>query len=261
MRRIDDNRVGVHRVPDLPARRGGEGAESPMQVPTTEPPESLPDEAIIARVRAGEKGLFEVLMRRNNRRLYRAARAIVGRLGEDEVVDVVQEAYVRAYLHLGDFAGRARFSTWLTRIAVYEALARLRKRRDEGAEGARRREEAEEMERPADDMGDPEQRAADGELRAALEAAIDALPEHYRVVFVLRAVEELSVAETAECLDIPEETVKTRLFRARALLQGRLGPRVDRAATAAFAFDGARCDRIVAAVLARIERLDGGASS
>lgn len=212
--------------------------------------EDLSDEAIVARVLAGDRALFELLMRRNNRRLYRVARAILGRDAEAE--DVVQEAYVRAFTHLGAFEGRARFSTWLTRIAVYEALACRRRRRTEGAAAAAREEEEELMQWPTRGAADPEQSAAGAELRRVIEASVDALPEHYRVVFMLRAVEELSVAETAECLEIPEETVKTRLHRARGLLRERLLARVEAGAAGAFAFDGARCDRIVAAVLARV---------
>ncbi len=208
------------------------------------------DEELVARVLAGDVDLFEVLMRRNNRRLYRAARGVLGGADEDEVLDVVQDAYVRAFAHLGDFAGRARFSTWLTRIAVYEALARRRRRA--ASDRLTGSEEDDAMERPGEPTADPERRAAGAELRRTIEAAVDALPEGFRAVFMLRAVEELSVAETAECLGIPEDTVKTRLHRARSMLQGALIAQVDAAAPTAFDFDGVRCDRIVSSVLGRL---------
>lgn len=214
------------------------------------------DEEVVAQVLAGRLDVFEVLMRRHNRRLYRAVRGVLGGADDDEVLDVVQDAYVRAYTHLRDFAGRSRFSTWLTRIAVYEALARRRGRQrlDRSATAG---EEDGAMERTGDRAADPEQRAAGAELRRAIEAAVDALPEGFRAVFMLRAVEEMSVAETAECLDIPEDTVKTRLHRARALLQGALLARAEADTPAAFGFDGARCDRVVAGVLARLRSAEG----
>jgi RNA polymerase sigma-70 factor (ECF subfamily) len=207
---------------------------------------SATDEEIVARVRAGERALFEHVMRRYNQRVYRAARAILR--DDHEAEDVMQEAYVRAYEHLGEFEGRARFSTWLLRIAVHEALARLRRaKRFEPLTG-----ESEEPSMSTQRPASPEQSASDQEMRALLEQAIDALPDDFRAVFVLRAVEELSGAETAECLGIPEETVKTRLFRARGRLQeailGTLEPKLPRA----FEFQRPRCDRIVAAVLRRI---------
>jgi RNA polymerase sigma-70 factor, ECF subfamily len=206
------------------------------------------DEEVIARVRGGEVDLFEIVMRRYNQRLYRTVRAILR--DDDESVDVMQEAYVNAYAHLGDFSGRARFSTWLTRIAVHEALARLRRRRR--------------VEPLADETGDltmvslspgPEDHASDGELREFLESAVDQLPEAFRTAFVLRSVEHLSVAETAEILGIPEETVKTRHHRARERLQNALTDRVGAALPALFGFHRPRCDKVVANVLARIREL------
>jgi RNA polymerase sigma-70 factor (ECF subfamily) len=207
------------------------------------------DEAVVRRVLGGEPELFEVIMRRYNQRLYRTARAILK--VDDEAEDVMQDAYVRAYSHLRDFSGAATFGGWLTRITVNEALARLRKRKrfdslddhdhhDEGTMAAHDRS--------------PEEGASDGELRSVLESAIDALPESFRTVFVLRAVEEMTTHETAECLDIPEDTVKTRLFRARALLQKELTTRIESTTTDAFRFERPRCDRLVARVLARVGR-------
>ncbi len=218
-----------------------------MQTVTSPATSTLTDEQVVARVRAGETQLFELVMRRYNRRIYRAARAILRDDGEAE--DVMQEAYVRAYAHLHEVEGRARFSTWLTRIAVHEAIARVRRQRryqpiDEHTE------EAQSM--PTARRFSPEQQASGGEIRAALERAIDALPEDFRTVFVLRAVEEMTGAETAECLGIPEETVKTRLFRARARLQEALLETLEPAATQAYEFHLSRCDRVVAAVLRRL---------
>jgi RNA polymerase sigma-70 factor (ECF subfamily) len=205
---------------------------------------ALTDEEIVARVRGGQPRLFELLMRRHNQRVYRAARAILRDDGEAE--DVMQDAYVRAYGHLHEFEGRARFSTWLTRIAVHEALARARRgRRFQPLD-----QETQSM--PTLPRSSPEQLASDHEVSAVLERAIDSLSDEFRAVFVLRAVEEMSGAETAECLGISEETVKTRLFRARARLQETLLQAFEPAAPRAYAFHLSRCDRVVAAVLARI---------
>jgi len=227
----------------------------PNPAPTTTAPnaeDAAPDEELIRRVLAGEVSVYAGLMRRHNQRLYRAARAIVK--DEDEVEDVMQEAYVRAFTHLKDFDGRARFSTWLTRIAVHEALARLRKKR--------RHDSIEAMEEAADHSSrgelmepthrTPEHDVRDRELGAILEEAIDALPEVFRTVFVLRAVEEMSTTETAECLDIPEDTVKTRLHRARNLLQKHLLDQIEARTAQAFDPQAARCTRVVMRVLRRI---------
>lgn len=213
--------------------------------------ETLTDEDVVRRVLAGEIEIFEILMRRYNRRVYRTVRAIVRDNGEAE--DVMQDAYVRAYANLGQFAGLAKFSTWLTRIAVNEALARVRMRKrlvylpgeDTGGIG---------MNIYTSKTPDPEQNALAKELSSVLEEAVDSLPEAYRSVFMLRQIEDMSTAETAECLDISEEAVKVRLFRAKALLRDELCSRIGSAAPDAFAFDGPRCDRIVAAVLDRIRQ-------
>jgi RNA polymerase sigma-70 factor, ECF subfamily len=210
---------------------------------------NLRDEEVLARVRAGEAHLFEILMRRNNQRIYRAARAIVR--DEAEAEDVMQETYVLAYTHLAEFHGTARFSTWLTRIAVNEAIARARKLRRLGE-----LDEETELNGPADDDArSPETNTSDGELRGELERAIDALPENFRAVFMLRAVEGLTVSETATCLTIPEDTVKTRLFRARALLQKIMAQSEHVPADMAFRFLVPRCNRVVDAVLRSIARL------
>jgi RNA polymerase sigma-70 factor, ECF subfamily len=210
-------------------------------------PSPMTDEEIVARVCAGERQLFELLMRRHNQRVFRVVRAILRR--SDEAEDVMQEAYIRAYDHLGDFRGEARFSTWLTRIAVHEALARSRKeRRFESLES--RSEDFPVM--SIDLTHNPEQRASDVEVRAVLERAIDSLPEEFRLVFVMRAVQELSGAETAECLGIPEETVKTRLHRARKRLQENMLNAFDAKAPEVYDFHLSRCDRVVAGVMQRI---------
>jgi RNA polymerase sigma-70 factor (ECF subfamily) len=205
---------------------------------------SLTDEDLVARVRGGQVRLFEHLMRRHNQRVYRAARAIVR--DEAEAEDVMQDAYVRAYEHLAEFEGRARFSTWVTRIAVHEAFARVRRARRFDAL------DAESEERAMTPGPSPEQCASDHEMRGVLERAIDTLPEDFRAVFMLRAVEELSGAETAECLGIPEETVKTRLHRARGRLQEAVLTTLEPSLPRAFEFQRPRCDRVVAGVLRRI---------
>jgi RNA polymerase sigma-70 factor (ECF subfamily) len=209
---------------------------------------SLRDEEVVERVLAGDKGLFELLMRRYNQRLYRVARAILGNDAEAE--DVMQDAYVRAYAHLDQYAGHAAFSTWLTRIAVYEAMARARRRR-RVVEMDGMSEPTRENLSTSKDRG-PEQRAIDRDLRGALESAIQALPETYRCVVLMRDVEGLSTAETAECLGLNEPVVKTRLHRGRALLRRDLTERSGAALGGAFPFHLSRCDRVVDAVLRRL---------
>lgn len=221
-----------------------------------EPYASLADEEIAARVKAGDLPLFELLMRRYNQRLYRVARAIVK--NDTEAEDVAQQAYVNAYVNLHQFEGRARFSTWLTRIAVHEALSRARKQ----SRIAWKDDDAEEdpMERITSPGVDPERQAFANELGGLLEGAIDDLPAAYRAVFVMRDVEGLSTAETAECLELSDEAVKTRLHRAKAMLREALYDRAGIVAPAAFSFHLSRCDRIVAAVFARIRNPGGLAS-
>ena len=215
-----------------------------MTASAVETLEQLSDEDVVHKILEGEIELFEILMRRHNRRLFRAARSILRNDWEAE--DVVQDAYVRAYTHLASFEGRAKFSTWLTRIAVYEALAR--KRRD-----SRMDEMEVEVLAAGDRMNrNPEQQAMDGQLRESIEKAIDQLPLRYRTVFVLRDVQGLDTAETAECLGIEEQAVKTRLHRARNVLKDVLAVQTGATVEHAFNFLGERCDRIVARVMARI---------
>jgi RNA polymerase sigma-70 factor, ECF subfamily len=207
---------------------------------------ALTDEEIVGRVCAGEHRLFELLMRRHNRQIYRAARAVVH--DESETEEVMQDAYVRAYEHLHEFEGRSRFSTWLTRIALHEAFARSRRRkRFEALDSSTGK-----VEMRATSARDPEQRTSDSEMRVLLETAIGALPENYRVVFILREVEGMKGAEVAECLGLPEATVKTRLFRARARLQDLLVASGGTGVRAVYGFHLSRCDRIVTTVLRRI---------
>jgi RNA polymerase sigma-70 factor (ECF subfamily) len=216
--------------------------------------DSVPDEEVVRRVRAGETELYEVIMRRYNQRLYRVARVILQ--NDSEAEDVMQDAYVRAYLHLDQFAGEARFSTWLTKIAVYEALQRRRRRSRMVTYGSLIDMATRFMK--AMNRRDPEQQASAAELRRSLESAVDSLPGIYRTVFMLRAIEGLTVAETAACLDISEQAVKTRLHRARAFIRHKLATDATAAAAGAFAFQDTRCDRVVSAVLRRLAAFEPG---
>ena len=216
----------------------------------------MSDEQVVQRVLAGETPLFEILMRRYNQRLYRVARSILH--DDSEAEDVMQEAYVRAYEHLDQFAGRAKFSTWLTRIAVHEALARSYRRNrfvDLAAGNAESFEAGDAMSKIASNTPTPEQQVSGNELRDLLEKAITNLPESYRSVLMLREMEEMSTAETAECLQISEENVKVRLHRARALLRRDLYARTSRSLAESFQFQAVRCDRVVRNVFERIAQL------
>jgi RNA polymerase sigma-70 factor (ECF subfamily) len=212
--------------------------------------EGLADEEVVARVLAGETPLYEIVMRRYNQRLYRVARAILGT--DTEAEDVVQDAYVRAYANLRQFEGRAKFSTWLTKIAVYEALSRRKRTGRLAPLDEEKRPSEETMPLNRQDPLSPERAAYSGELQSLLESTIDALPEDYRTVFMMREVEEMDTAETAESLGLSQENVKVRLHRARALLRQELFSRAGAGSFAAFQFPAPRCDRVVAAVFARI---------
>jgi RNA polymerase sigma-70 factor (ECF subfamily) len=191
-----------------------------------------------------------MLMRRHNQRLFRVIRSVV--TNDDEAEDVLQEAWVRAYEHLEQFEGRASFATWVTRIAFHEALARTRNSKRwtplQNSGGGIMAE----ADRRQTTLETPETSAIRGQLGRMLQAAVDALPEAYRSVFVLREVEQLSTSETVECLGLSEEAVKTRLHRSRALLRRDLENRLGPALAEAYAFLGTRCDRIVTRVLDRI---------
>lgn len=194
-------------------------------------------------------------MRRHNTRLFRAARAILN--DDAEAEDALQDAYLDAYRHLGEFRGDAELSTWLTRIVINRSLMRLRSKkrhRNVVSIDGRRLPDADAVETDLEDRSaePPAETAWRAEMRRLLERRIEELPLDFRTVFVLREVEDMTVQETAACLEIPEATVRTRLFRARALLRASVARDLDMAAADAFAFDGARCDRIVARVLAGI---------
>lgn len=216
--------------------------------------EGWADGEIVQRVLQGDPALFELLMRRHNQRVYRAIRSILR--DDSETEDVMQEAYVRAYEHLAQFEGRAQFSTWLTRIAVNEALKRLTARgkldpldqqQYEGEDGT--------MSEFQSNSPTPEVSASHSEVKSLLEEAILALPYTYRTVIVLRDVEEMSTAETAEVLSLTDTNVKVRLHRAHELLRAELFARAGANCCQAFGFPATRCDRVVHAVF---ERLDQG---
>lgn len=218
---------------------------------------ALPDASdaeLAGRVAGGENAAFETLMRRHNRTLFRTARAILR--DDAEAEDTLQEAYMQAYQSMGSFRGEAKLSTWLARIVANEALMRLRKhtRRAEivPLQSSAALENFNEIPDPSMEKS-PENSAQRAQTRRLLEAQIDALPDSYRAVFMLRAVEEMSVEETAAVLQIPEATVRSRFFRARSLLREGLAAKIDIACEEAFAFAGERCDRIVANVMERIE--------
>jgi len=223
----------------------------PVAVET--PASQLPDPALAARVAAGDRDAIRVLVKRHNQTLFRTARAILREDGEAE--DAVQEAYVKAIRGIGGFRSDAKLSTWLTRIVVNEALGRLRGRKraaeviplaaDIDAEGEMR-------DAPDEVSPTPETAALRAEARRIMEDRIDDLPDSFRTVFVLRAVEEMSVEETAAALGIPEATVRSRFFRARSQLRESLSRSFDMALGDAFHFAGERCDRITEAVMARL---------
>ncbi|WP_263366360.1 RNA polymerase sigma factor [Edaphobacter bradus] len=212
-------------------------------------PTSWTDEEIVNQVRAGDLAQYEIIMRRYNQRLYRVARSILH--DDAEAEDVMQDAYVRAYEHLDQFAGRSSFSTWLTRIAVNEALGRLRLRKrheqidDAEPDGAT----AMEM---ASKSPNPEQVATRMQLSELLEEAVLDLPDQYRTVIMLRDIEGLSTAETAAALDLTEQNVKVRLHRGHGMMREWLFERVGETHSA-FPFMGVRCDRVVHGTFARLQ--------
>jgi RNA polymerase sigma-70 factor (ECF subfamily) len=210
-------------------------------------PQGIPDTELAARVASGDGAAFELLMRRYNRRLYRIARSVL-RVGAD-AEDALQEAYLAAYRAIGTFRGDSSLATWLAKLVLNHCLARKRK--------AQRRENIVSIV-PDEGEGDaiapidietPDRALVRTELRELLERKVEALPEAFRTVFMMRCVEELTVEETAQLLDIPEATVRTRHFRARSLLRESLAQEMDVAEQDLFGFDGERCDRIVARVL------------
>lgn len=206
---------------------------------------TLSDEEVVARVLAGDTSLFEILMRRYNQRLFRVARGILP--DDTEAEDVMQEAYVRAFRELASFRGEARFSTWLTRIAVHEALARARKgRRLVSIDGG-----GEPPDPPSETAG-PERQMENRELQAVLREAVEVLPDPLRSVFCLREIEGLSTEQTAEALGLTVENVRVRLHRAKRSLRQKLDDRIDREVRRLYLFEAPRCDRMVAAVFERL---------
>jgi RNA polymerase sigma-70 factor (ECF subfamily) len=222
--------------------------------PQPAPSATLSDAELSRRIAQGDAGAFEKLMRIHNRTLFRTARAILR--DDAEAEDALQEAYLQAYRWIGAYRGEAKLSTWLVRIVANEALARRRKDARRAAvvpiRGGGVEEHEFEAEAAMRDQDGPEDQAGRGEIRRLLEQKIDALPDAFRVVFVLRALEELSVEETAAALGIPAATVRTRFFRARSQLREALSQEVDLVFDDAFAFAGDRCDRIVMGVLAKL---------
>jgi RNA polymerase sigma-70 factor (ECF subfamily) len=215
------------------------------------------DLTLARRIAAGDRAAFEQLMRSHNLALFRTARSIVR--DDADAEDVLQDAYIAALRHIGDFRGGSRLTTWLTRIVINTALGRLRsRRRDNVVEllDARLPDSPLEQAMVDDPNTSPEQSAMRSQLRGLLEHQIDALPLAYRTAFILREVEEMTIDEAAECLAIPAATVRTRVFRARALLRAALAEQMDIAAADVFRFAGARCDRIVAGVLDRLHAQD-----
>jgi RNA polymerase sigma-70 factor, ECF subfamily len=208
--------------------------------------EGWADEDIVTRVLAGETALYEVIMRRHNQRLYRVARAILR--DDAEAEDVMQDAYVRAYQNLSSFEGRAKFSTWLTRIAVHEALSRSRKRSRFQSLDSSEDPNGDIMIAPTSTDRSPEQQTYDRELASVLEKAVLGLSEEHRLVFVLRDVEGMNTEETATCLNLTQENVKVRLHRAHAALRKRLYAAVGGTASQCFEFNAVRCDRVVSGV-------------
>jgi RNA polymerase sigma-70 factor (ECF subfamily) len=227
-----------------------------VAVTTSSAGRAVSDAELVQRVLAGDRALFEELMRRHNQRVYRTIRGILG--SEEDVEDTMQQAYLLAYAHLGGFAGASSFSTWLTGIAVHEAYSYLRKRRrisvmDEVPDVA------EDFLRPPSET--PEHRATAQQSMRLIEAAVDRLPLPYRTTFMLREVEQLSTIETSETLGITPEAVKTRLHRARRVLRDTLSAAVGQSAPQAFAFLAPRCRRVAAAVMGAIELAERQAST
>ncbi len=221
-------------------------------------PDLLTDEEVARRVLTGEKELYELIIRRHNQRLFRISRAYVD--DADEAEDIVQQAYINAYEHLPNFEGRSKFSTWLTRILINEAMRRNKLMNRYTLLEGRFPDEQEvrtiqQLASPPEE--NPAEKVMNEELRKVLERTIDALPSKYRSVFVMREVEGMSVAETSESLGISTANVKVRLNRAKEMLKGQIGSEYD--AAGVYHFDLVRCDRIVANVLARVRKFEPGA--
>jgi len=231
----------------------------PARIPAIDP--KISDAELARRVAAGEEAALRLLMKRHNQTLFRTARAILR--DDAEAEDALQDAYLKAIRAIGAFRADSKLSTWLVRITVNEALGRLRRSRRAAEVIPLAADSADGMEAHENVMDEktrtPEQETLRAESRRIMEAKIDALPDAFRAVFVLRAIEELSVEEAAAALDIPEATVRTRFFRARGLLRESLSRELDLALDSAFHFAGERCDRITERVLARLRSEPGAA--
>jgi len=216
--------------------------------------DALGDAQLVQLALQRDSGAFRLIMRRHNRRLYRVARAVTR--DDNEAEDVVQEAYCLAFANLSRFRGDSSLASWLTRIALNEALGRLRRRRPTVELSTLDAESQDEMRIISFPLttanADPERAVAQREIRRLMERAIDDLPETFRMVFVMREIEELSVEETADFLGIPQATVKTRLHRARRLLRQTLDEQLGPTFADAFPFEGMRCARMADRVLERL---------
>lgn len=214
------------------------------------------DRAVASRVVEGDAAAFEGIMRQYNRRLYRLARATLRDRTEAE--DALQDAYICAYRSMGSFRGDSSLGTWLSRLVLNECFARMRRtlRRENVVPMVSATHYAESTRMIIDQADAPDSEVDRGQVRELLERKVDALPESYRTVFVLRSVEELSVDETAECLGIPEETVRSRHFRAKHLLRESLAREIDLAEPNLFEFGGEHCDHVVGNVLKIIRFTD-----
>ena len=225
--------------------------------PTSAAAVALDDAELARRISASDQAAFEMLMRQHNSKLFRVARSILK--DDAEAEDTLQDAYLDAYRHMGQFRGGARLGTWLVRIVINHSLMRLRKQKRHRVVVSFSGD-ATDAERVQADVADdnaepPPSTTLRAEVRRMLERRIDELPVAFRTVFVMRDVEDMTVQETAECLAIPAATVRTRLFRARALLRQSLARDMDVATGDVFGFAGDRCDRIVAALHRRIEEI------
>lgn len=205
--------------------------------------DSTPDENAIEQVRKGCTSAFEIIMRRYNQRLYRIARSILK--NNDAAEDAVQQAYISAYYKLDSYTHTGRFGAWLTRITINEALMLKRKSDNSNVEIS----SSIDNDKLSGTNSNPETVYENNELAFLIESAIEKLPDEFRYVFVLRAIQQLSIKETADCLDINETTVKTRLHRARNIMQTTLNQHIEQTGMHVFEFAGQRCDRIVSNVL------------
>jgi len=214
--------------------------------------DAIDDLALAQRIARGDRAAFELMMRRHNRRLFRLARATLGNDAEAE--DALQDAYLRAYRSIEGFRGEAALSTWLSRLVLNECFDRRRRgqRRENVIPLISAEDHMTSVRDVADDSAVPDEALGQLQIRAILERKVSELPEAFRLVFVLRSVEELGVEEVAQTLNIPEETVRSRHFRARSLLRESLARDADMAERDLFEFGGAHCDRIVAKVLASV---------